>query len=46
MAASGWLVRGAAPPHDVTPLFLELSGQARRGRSRRGSPRGRRAPGV
>jgi len=46
MAASGWLVRGAAPPHDVTPLFLDLYGQARRGRSRRGSPRGRRAPGV
>jgi hypothetical protein len=33
-AASGWLVHGAAAPHDVTPLFLHLYAETRRGRGR------------
>lgn len=33
-AATGWLVRGAPRPHDVTPTFFALYAEARGGRGR------------
>jgi len=34
VTGSGWLLRGAPTPNDLTPLFLKLYAEARRGRGR------------